>query len=203
MRTRHLLLAAIAAAALTGSLAVSPAAHASTTLQAVTTLTGRPDSGGGGTWAGDNLTRTLIITQTAPGTYTATVSDNGTFTALAGALTPDQGGADAGEVILSGVTGSAVGGASYSFTASAAPDMSLVPASEDGAPAAPEQTTSLWFEQAFPAGTVFGGPGITDWSWAYSTAHSLRPPHSLAQTWTDALGNGGGQDPGSGNILGY
>src|SRR5581483_8785673 len=61
MRTRHLLLAAIAAAALTGTLAVSPAAHASTTLQAVTTLTGRPDSGGGGTWAGDNLTRTLII----------------------------------------------------------------------------------------------------------------------------------------------
>jgi hypothetical protein len=45
-----------------------------------------------------------------------------------------------------------------------------VPAAESGTPASGPKTTSPWYEQAFPAHTVFGGAGIGAWGWNYTAA---------------------------------
>jgi hypothetical protein len=160
---------------------------------AVTQLSDRLDSGDHGYWATDTIQRDLTITSTGGDTYTATVTDEGSFVTIPGNLTPGP----AAPVALTssvkvGSSTTIAGTATYSFTADQAPDLSLVPASESGTPVSGPQTTSLWFEQAFPAGTVFTG-GITDWSWVY---HLKCPMQIAAQVWTDSL------TVDSGNILG-
>jgi len=176
---------------------------------AVTALTNRPDSGGGGTWALDGktprtpLTRTLSVTliSHAAGVWDwqAAVCDGGSFTAIPGALAPNQGPGHAGDVIAApAASGSVTGTAFYQFSTdqplSAARNLG-VPASEDGAPVTPAQTTPLWFEQAFPAGTTFTGPGLLDtWSWTY-TEGTFVP-----RSWTDSAADGDGQTPAAEQI---
>lgn len=203
--------AGILAAALTVTLLPAAAGAASFgPHRAFTTITDHPDSGNGGTWATDGpFRRTLTLTLTGTTgsgasevwNYEARVSDWGEFRTIAGALTPNQGGAYAGDVITASVIGWMAGTAEYSFTASApaskAPNMG-VPRAESGAPSADPETTSDWYEQAFPAGTTFGGPGIGAWSWHY-TVYAW--PWNV-QTWTDSSTNGDGNLPGDGNITG-
>jgi hypothetical protein len=172
------------------------------TFIAYTSLSDRPDSGGAGTWALDKMTRQLSITEvsSSDGTYTftATVSDSaGSFTAIDGAPTPNQGAPNTGKLISGTPSGSFTGSASYSFTASALPAAAHnlgVPASESGAAGDFAESTSGWYEQAFPAGTTFGGAGIGDWGWTYHT--SAFP----SQSWADTSANAGGQLPADGNI---
>jgi hypothetical protein len=202
-----------AIAIISGAILAAGPASAATTVTASTHLTNRADSGGNGDWATDAMTRKLTITHVSGTSYTATVTDSGTFTTIPGAFTtipgaftPNQGGADAGLRIAEILMNSFTGQASYSFTASASPQASLVPASESGTPASGPKTTSLWYEQAFPAGTVFGGTGITTWGWNYAaTAVTFLPGGGFTtctQKWADTSANDGGQDAGAGNITG-
>jgi hypothetical protein len=210
VRLRHL---AAAALTLAGLATAAPAAHAAGFTgpcstgtgrhAATTTLTGRPDNGGGGQWAADSLTRTLVITGgTRTGsvwTWTGAVCDGGTAVTIPGALAPNQGPGHAGQVIIRRVTATAGGTVLYSFTTNeplnTSPNLG-VPPSEAGAPAVPQQTTSLWFEQAFPAGTAFGGPGVTSYDYEYAAGLFMR------EAWSETSANGDGQDAGAGQITG-
>jgi hypothetical protein len=207
-----------------------PAAAASASphppaVRAVTHVKDRPDGGNGGTWADDTMTRSVTITLTGgtPGayTYTATLADKGSFTTIKGAKTPNQGGSYAGDTIESKVTGTMRGYADFSFTASSLPSGALnagVPLTENDHGNAPADSTSAWYELAFPSGTTFGAAGIGAWSWTYKavvvtvTSQQVCLPPGLcwgipvirvsSQRWTDASSNGNGNLAGDGNIAG-
>lgn len=202
---KRVLAAAALLAGLGAALTVTPAAHASVTpcapsigsVSATTHLTNRPDSGGNGTWATDTLTRTFKLTLVSQSagiyTYTGTVCDGGTFLTIPGAFTPNQGAPFTGDTIADLVKGTVNGTAFFSFTADQPADISLVPPTGD--PGAP---TSTWYQQAFPAGTVFGGTGLeNNWSWSYQVIQGF-----FIQNWLDAASNSGGQVPSAGNITG-
>jgi hypothetical protein len=176
-------------------------------VRAQTLVADRPDDGNGSPdpyWADDTFTRSLTITLTGGSagdwTFTATVADTGTFTTIPREQTPDQGGRYAGEVIKSRVTGIMDGWADYSFTAtelpSAAPNAGVT-AYENDHGNVPSDSTSTWYELAFPAGTTFGGAGIGDWSWSYAAF-----TWPFFQVWVDAWDNGYGDLAGDGNIEG-
>jgi hypothetical protein len=217
-----------------GALLAAPAAGASVklpppvTVTAFTHLADRPDSGGGGNWADDNISRVLTVRLTGGTagdyTFTASVRDTGTFTTIPFALTPNQGFPFAGDVIKHVTHGDLQGEAQFSFTATELPAFAPnggVPYFESGAPSG-DQVTSLWYEQAFPATTVFGGTGIlNNWSWGYQATvkhvtfqwewiyrhhhwhHVLVPVvHVQHQHWVDAALSDGGQLPFDGNITG-
>lgn len=205
------------------------------TVHALTNLTDRPDSGNGSPdpyWADDTFTRDLTITQTGGTTgaytFTATLKDTGSFTAIKGAQTPNQGPGYTGDLIKSAVTGPLEGYADFAFTASALPATTPnagVPVSEDDHGKVPSDSTSTWYELAFPARTTFSGAGIGDWSWRYDAtvktvtfktvwvAKRIRHRwvlvkeiipvvHDTHQEWTDASSNGAGDLAGDGNISG-
>ena len=177
------------------------------TVTAVTMLTDRPDSGNGSPdpyWADDTFLRTLTITRTGgtPGdwTFTATLADTGSFTTVKGAQTPNQAPPWTGDTIRAAVTGSMTGYADFSFTASNLPSTALnagVARAENDHGAVPADSTSTWYELAFPAGTVFGGAGIGDWSWTYNVF-----AWPTFQVWTDAWDNGYGDLTRDSNITG-
>jgi hypothetical protein len=211
----------VAAAAVAGSAAMASASTAQPhvrplTVHARTLITDHQDSGGNGNWANDTIVRDLTITKTGGNTYTATVKDTGTFRTDRGAYTPNQGRPYTGRRIRGQVSGPLAGEAHYSFTASKLPDFrrnASVPGFLRG-PVSGARTTSLWFEQAFPAGTKFGGPGIGAWSWKYQGPtcksvvtvirhhHKVEVPVYTRQHWTDSSANKGGQVPSAGNITG-
>jgi hypothetical protein len=200
IRTLSASIAAVVAV-LTVPAAAASAAPPPARVQAVTTIQDRPDSGNGGYWAGDSFARVLVITRTGGTaghwTFTATLSDFGTFTTIPGAPAPNQGGPYAGDVIRSAVTGFMGGSADFAFTASTLPVAGDVPRTENDHGLTPADSTSTWYELAFPAGTVFGGPGLGSWSWSYAAF-----TRGGLQHWTDAWDNGFGDLPGDGQITG-
>ena len=183
-------------------------------MNATTIIKDRPDGGNGSPdpyWADDYFTRHLTISLTGgtPGayTYTAAIDDTaGTFVAIKEKQTPNQGAPYTGDVIQSAVTGTMNGYADYSFTASSLPSTAPgygVPAFENDGGNPPVNSTSAWYELAFPHGTVFGGAGIGAWSWTYGANVALRVfPFVSHQQWVDAWDNGYGDLPGDGNITG-
>ena len=206
---------AVAAAALAvtaGTASAAPQSAPAGTYTATTDLTNRPDGGAGGnTWALDSMTRTLTIKVTGtPGHYTdtATVTDEGTFAVIPGALTPNQApGRYAGDRIaahpavwLALVHGSA----HYAFTSAALPSSAPnlgVPRNEDGTPTG-NQTTGNWYKQAFSSPAGLGGTGLlNNWGWDY-TAFVIHGVGLGIQEWADGAANGGGNLPGDGNISG-
>jgi hypothetical protein len=210
MRFRTIIAAAAVPAATAGLLlTTTAAASAATVTHAVTTaaithqtnwtaishLTDRTEGGGNGTWAKDDIYRVMAIKLTGQSggvySYTATVYDAGSFTAIPGAYTPNQGDSYAGKVIAGPDSGWVGGMAQYSFTATSLPTASPnagVPVRVSG----DQGSTSTWYELAFPAGTTFGGNGIGTWGWTYGDSHGQR--------WADTSANGDGQLPGDGNI---
>ena len=211
-----------------GAASASPPAHQVTS--AVTFVADRPDSGNGTPdpyWADDTLTRTITITRTGgtPGayTFTAVLKDTGTFTTIKGAKAPDQGGSYAGDVIKSKVTGTVTGDADFTFTASSLPGSGFnagVPLTENDHGQVPSDSTSKWFELAFPSGTTFEGAdtAIGPWGWTYnatvvtvtSQQVCLAPGfcwpvpvvHVSHQRWIDSSSNTDGDVPADGNITG-
>jgi hypothetical protein len=149
-----------------------PGDSAIVSVTAATALTDRPDSGAHGDWALDSLTRSVAITRQAAveaskcGTsamtcwfYTGTLIDNGTFTTIDGAKSPDKGTAISGTV-----QGSVVGGSKFQFYASSdAPNPVSVPGTSDGA----ANPTAKWPSLFFPAGTAVTDADLLDWSWTY------------------------------------
>lgn len=197
---RKLITSGIAALAiLGGSLLAAVPASAATTVTASTHLTARPDSGGNGDWATDAMTRTLTVTHVSGTSYTAAVADSaGTFETVRGDFVPNQA-ASPGVRFAQRIDGKFSGHASYSFTASKAPEAFLVPASASGSG---PTDTSDWYKLAFPAGTVFGGAGIlNNWGWSYGTTclHQISGDFFTfpMQSWNDFASNGGGQGPGT------
>ena len=194
--TAGLLLTTTAARAAT----VTPAATAAavthqTSWTAISHLADRTEGGGNGTWAKDDIYRVMTIKLTGQSggvySYTATVYDAGSFTAIPGAYTPNQGGSYLGDTITGPDSGWVGGTARYSFTATALPTAGPnagVPVGVSG----DQGSTSTWFELAFPTGTTFGGNGIGTWGWTYHDSHG--------QHWADTSANDDGQQPGDGNI---
>jgi hypothetical protein len=185
--------------AFAGAASAAPAPPRSVT--AATFVTDRPDSGNGGYWADDSMLRVITITLTGgtPGAYkfTAHLTDEGSFTTIKGALAPNQGGSYAGQAEKASVTGILNGSADFTFTASTLPSSSLVPLFENDHGNVPSDSTSTWYQLAFHAGTVFGGPGIGKWGWTYFT---LTP--GSGQWWADTSSNGYGDLTGDGQITG-
>jgi hypothetical protein len=226
MRVRTIIAAAAAPLALTGIALSATAASASTTPTAIqlsaahvwtakTHLISRPDSGGAGnTWANDTMTRTLTIRllgSTGSGAstvyyYSANVKDAGKFQTVNGALTPNQSGPYANETENGSVPGTISGSASFSFTATSLPNMSLVPKTVTGS----ADSTGTWYELAFPASEVtFGGAGLGNWGWHYNgpevVTFDSSGKHVIAvvhERWADTASNNGGQLQQDGNING-
>jgi hypothetical protein len=217
MRIRTILAAAAVPAALAATLLGTTAASASTAPAAYTAtshLTSRPDSGGNGTWGYDWTNRQLKITlagTTGTGAstvyyYKASILDSGTFATVNGAYTPNQASPDTGKTINASVNGTMWGWATYSFTATSLPNMTLVPQAVNGS----ADSTSTWYQMAFPAGTTFGGAGIGTWGWYYHgpwivtyNANGVGVIHYSQEQWTDASWNNAGQLAGAGDITGY
>jgi hypothetical protein len=231
MKARIITTAAFAAAvsllATAGAASAAPAVH-QPAWHASTKVTDRPDGGNGSPqwWADDTMTRTLKITETGGTaghwTFDAKLTDDGTFTTRKGAQTPNQGPGYAGDTIKSKVTGTMTGTVDYSFTATSLPSSARnlgVPAGEtDHGNPTLGFSTPIWYEQAFPSGTTFGGAGIGHWSWTYKvavtgpvtlkvcvTAHlcwSTTVNRTVHEQWIDAWDNNYGDDATDGNIAG-
>ena len=173
---------------------------------AVTTLTNRPDSGGGGNWALDQITRDSSITYvglTASGlhAYLGSVADTGSFVAFPGNLTPNQT-LDHGEAIGDSLTGSLFGVWGQELTSSA-PYSQPPPATVNGV-ADPSSTweslffppsATVTFTDAIPNSSPVGD--ALDWAWQYT---SKADNCGNAETWLDANNNSGGQDSTAGDI---
>jgi hypothetical protein len=171
-----------------------------TSAHAVTHVTNRPDSGNGGTWAYDNFNRTLDIkvaaSQAGVGAgntrYTATVVDKGSFSAVQGALTPNQ--AVAGAKVAHAVKGEFAGGIAYTVIAPTTDTLTgTVPAAENDHFTGPAVTTGNWAKQAFASQALVTVSGGTNWAWSYSTA---------CERWTDSSVNADGNLAADGNITG-
>ncbi len=209
---RGIAAAAVTVAAIAAVTASTTTAHAAP-LAAVTQVTNQPVNGNGGTWADGSFTRTLTVTAditaadcsalagytaAADTCYTATVTDKGSFAAVAGALTPNQ--ATAGAKITGAARGTVAGTASYLLYAPTTdlPATANVEVTQDDAGTAPagDHAVADWPAQAFatPASVfVAYANGGNGWSWTYKTA---------CETWTDSAANGAGNLAGDGNITG-
>ena len=132
--------------------------------------------------------------------YTATLADNGTFTTVNGAASPN--GSSTAK-ISGDNTGTLVGGGKVEFYASSgSPNPALVPGTANGSK--PPATTTSWYKLFFPSGTLFGlAPaqvaGYAPWV-TYLRTYSLA---STCEKWTDGINPGDdGQGAADGNITG-
>jgi hypothetical protein len=160
--------------------------------------------GNGGNWASDSFTRTATLTggtQASPDLcgrssgpcfrFTASVADQGTFRTLDGALTPNQ--STPGKRIEGTASGTVTGRAEFGvFYATAQPQVSLVPTVASNVWA-----STTWPLLFFPKGTTVTGLDLGPWSLTYATLTECG-----AQQWQDSSGNGYGDLPFDGNILG-
>lgn len=188
---------------------------ATLSVTATTTLTNWPESSG---WGIDNFTRTYTVTRehAVPaadcGTaaqqcyfYDASFGDNGTVTTVNGHASPNS--SDSGATIAGQWTGPEVGGGKLEFYASTdTPSVSGVPGTADGSN--PPSTTTNWYKQFFPAGTLFGlttganAPWIT-YDFNYSVQVTCGTNTVKTQTWNDGINPGDdGQGPSDGDITG-
>lgn len=184
---------------------VPTAAQAAVTVTATTHMTNHPDSGNHGDWATDTFDRSASVTpgglqvgNTDCGTlvpcykYTGMLSDNGSFLAADGLLSPQAGAVIDGPVNGSFNGGAMAGTGTFTFYAnSPAPSDVGVPTSVNGA----GPSTSSWMKLFFPGGTLFSGDLLPGWSWTYGD--SLH-----CQQWIDALSNSDGSLPADGDITG-
>lgn len=159
-------------------------------VNAMSSLTNRPDSGGHGTWATDTLTRSISITRqhaakaaecgptaTTCWFYTGMIADNGTFTTVAGGDSPEAGTAISGTV-----NGTVVGASKIEFFASSdSPNPASVDATVNGS----AHPTGQWAAMFFPAGTIVTDSDLLDWAWTYQAA-------ATCEKWVNAkAGNTG------------
>lgn len=186
-------------------------ASAVQSIQASTTFTNWPESSG---WANDAFTRTLSLTlqHAAPsakcgGTpvcffYTGTLTDNGGFTTVDGAASPNGSSTDK---IKGAWTGTMVGTADFEFYASSSTfSAANVPVSATGSQKSATFNTTDWAEQAFGPGVTFaGGPNLTAYDWDYNVTVTCGTNASQHEAWNDGINPGDdGQGAGDGNITG-
>jgi LPXTG-motif cell wall-anchored protein len=117
-----------------------------------TGVSGRPDSGLNGTWAHDFFMRTTVVADNCDGTYTLTITDEGEFTTISGAQSPN------GPAMLApSFTGEFSGGATVKVTSATPPHAPT--GGTDG-----KVSTGDW------AALLFGEvkTEMTSWGWSYS-----------------------------------
>lgn len=160
--------AAVVIGAAVGVLPIAGSANAETTTpvchDVTTTLTDRPDSGvAGNDWALDSITRKTHICETAPRTYTATVTDTGTFTTQAGKS--PSGAADN----LAGIKGYLAGGFAATFTAPGSFDG--YQGNFDGKTYSGSEPSSSgdWVAKVWGGEGFVSGTNLVDWKWEYWT----------------------------------
>ena len=94
MRARIAFTVLAAGAALAAAAGTASATPHQPSVHATTRVTDRPDGGNGGVWADDTFRRSITITLTGGGpgayTFTAQLTDRGSFKTIKGALTPNQ-----------------------------------------------------------------------------------------------------------------
>lgn len=233
MRSRFAAVLCTAALLTGGAVAAASAAGAVTNVTGVTYLPTNLDSGNGtavvntlaGGWALDKFHRTLTVTDSSACTvvvspftcFSATVSDTGTFTTIPGnghapnpASTTDPGT----NIAWPPVSGPFSGTASYLFEANTAPAPSNIRGvvNNSGFPATGDNSTSLWFENAFSGGTayknadgtIFTGAIQNTWGWSYTsqTGASSTTTAVSCESWADTAANGAGGTALDGNITG-
>lgn len=149
-------------------------------------VTAHPDSGSHGTWADDGYTMSMtVIRQAAVDAshcqagaagcwfYTGLISDSGSFTTTAGALSPNAGTAISGTV-----TGSFTGGSSIQFYADSS---ALAASSLHTVTGGPGTSDPSWPASFLPASAAISGYTLLNWSWTYAAANTC-------ETWVDAIG---------------
>jgi hypothetical protein len=165
------------------------------TLVRVTQLTDRPDSGGTGNWALDNMARNASVTYLGAlngvRQWEGSIDDQGSFVTFPGAFTPNQG-LDAGKTIGDALTGTVSGHWEYLFTSSAPLSKLPPPAQVAGYGTL---STPDWYQRYFVPSATFTGGGVQsgpgDWSWSYS---SVRDNCGHIERWTDAGNDNSGQN---------
>ena len=158
-----------------GPITVPPVTSVLATFAGQTSLKNVADYGGRGQWALDTMTRAITITETGVTgtgasklyTYSAVVTDTGTFKTSPRAYTPNQGIPNLGKTIKGAVTGKLTGTTDYAFSATSLPGSSNLGSLTDvtALPRTVPGTTS-WLAPAFPAGTVFSN--VTDGAYTRS-----------------------------------
>jgi hypothetical protein len=213
------------------SLPASAAPAASTAVTGTTYLPANADSGNGpgnsGTWAIDTFHRVLTVSQSGACTndvpedytcYSAAITDLGTFrTAPGNGDAPNPASAtDPGtNMAFPSVSGPFSGSATYLFEANTTPavaDIADVVNNHGNPDPAGDDSTPLWFEQAFGGGTTFlNSDGTTfssaisnNWGWSYTTMTGGGKHTSAVscESWTDSFANGAGALAADGNITG-
>lgn len=107
MRNKILALCGVAVLSLFGAMMLISPAQAQDCRTVVSTLVDRPDSAvGGGTWALDQIERTVDVCQLSEGVYQATVTDVGTFETLELDHTPNG----VSQELPAGIPGNITGG---------------------------------------------------------------------------------------------
>lgn len=130
-------------------------------------VSGRPDSGLNGTWAHDFFMRTTVVVDNCDGTYTLTITDDGEFTTITGAQSPN-----AATVMAPSFTGEFSGGATVKVTSATAPHAPV--GGTDG-----KVSTSDWSKLMFGDHKA----ELTSWGWSYDYC---------GETWVNAsTGNSG------------
>ena len=183
------------------------------------TLTVKVPSGDSATLSAPTVGTVSGVTYTVPvcNAYTAALKDNGTFTTIPLAFTPNQGTGDTGlKLPARPVNGQMNGYGDFTtFYATAAPDASLVPRHVTGNAI----TSGTWPQLFFPVGTTLTGVNEATFGYYYNAQvktttfvcsgrrhhHRQRCTRQVTvqnEHWADTSGNGAGQLPGDGNITG-
>ena len=169
------------------------------TIYASSSLTNRPDSGGGGYWALDTMVRQSSLTRLHDGSYEASIVDGGRFVTIFDNLTPNQG-LHPGKTLGDDSVGQFSGHWGFVFTTTAAASASHMPKTVNGVGTV---SSGNWFKLFFPPstpGSDFSGGAVSsgplDWSWSYSLKNNCGD----TEKWVDADNNGGGQALTAGDI---
>src|ERR1035438_1284258 len=190
----------------------------STAWKAGDTLTVKVPSGDTATLSAQNEGTVNGATYTVPAcnAYTAVLKDNGTFTTIGGALTPNQGAYPGTTLPERQVNGQMNGYGDFTtFYATTAPDASLV----QGRVSGNAVSSSVWPELFFPAGTAFAGVNEATFGYYYNAQvktttitcsgrrhrqhqQCTRQTTVQHQNWADTSSNGSGGQAGDGNITG-
>ncbi len=138
----------------------------------------RPDGGHWGKWALLEYDRTVKLCPGDANSYTATVTDLGTFASIAGAKSPNS--ATPGALMAGVMTGTFEGGYTATFTAVGAHDVTKVngktfdgdPTAAGADPAITGPTTGGWIAYMFNGGITTGsGLDGDSWSWTYTACN--------------------------------
>lgn len=154
----------------------APGADALLTVSADTMVTDRPDTAtDGSVWAKDSMLRKITITrhgavkasECGAGAvkcfyYTGTITDNGTFTTVAGAHGPNS------QTPINNIVNGTILGV-YEFEVNANTDL-VDPSKVDSTVTGASPTTGDWYKGFFIPGTQFGGYANTDYSYDYFAA---------------------------------